>query len=461
MNIEELKTVATAAIELGEKQNADELEVYVSYGKETNINIENGRISGTEQLIDVGLGIRIAFGKKIGTGFTTNLSNEAIKKTVLNVCKTAKKSSDDENWMGLPTKSGTATKEQLFFPSLIEVPTEEVAEIASDILKGCQLEGISDSIIPVFGVSLLAFGSSVIMNTHGLEAVDQASFFVAYLYALALKEGKPGPEEFDVYISRKKVLDSPADFASEIAKRAYALADAKKVKLPKSVPVVFHPFGLSAIAESVFLPSIRADIKQQGNSILMDRLGEELVPRDFEMYDDGTLASCTNSSHYDAEGIARQKTPLFEQGIFKNFVYDYTTAQKDETESTGNARRTDETGVNPGSYANSPKVQTSNFVVKPGREDFDSLISDIKLGLFIGRIQGAHQGSSESGEYTGVVNPGWIIRNGEKAEPVVGLGLAGNILELFNTFEGATASVKSNWDAYLPHVRFSQMRIVS
>ncbi|MFX0066693.1 MAG: metallopeptidase TldD-related protein, partial [Candidatus Hermodarchaeota archaeon] len=71
------------------------------------------------------------------------------------------------------------------------------------------------------------------------------------------------------------------------------------------------------------------------------------------------------------------------------------------------------------------------------------------------------QGSPESGEYTGVINPGWIIRNGEKAEPVVGLGVAGNILELFNAFEGATVSVKSTGDAYLPHVRFSQMRIIS
>ena len=117
MNIEELKTAATNAIELGEKQDADELEAYVSYEKETIINIENGRISGTEQLIDVGLGIRIAFGKKIGTGFTTNLSREALKKTILDVSKTAKKSNDDENWMGLPTKSGTATKEQLFLVS--------------------------------------------------------------------------------------------------------------------------------------------------------------------------------------------------------------------------------------------------------------------------------------------------------------------------------------------------------
>ncbi|MFX0063455.1 MAG: TldD/PmbA family protein, partial [Candidatus Hermodarchaeota archaeon] len=425
MNIEELKTVATMAMELGEKQKADELEVYVNYEKETIINIENGRISGTEQLIDVGLGIRIVFGKKIGTGFTTDFSKDAIKKTVIDVCKTAKNSADDENWMGLPPKSGTATKEQLFFPSLLEVPTEEVAEIASDLLKGCQIEGVSDPIIPVVGVSLLAFGSSVIINTHGLEAVDQASFFVSYLDVLALKEGKPGPDEFDVFISRKKVLDSPADFASDIAKRAYALADAKKVKLPKSVPVVFHPFGLSSIAEFIFLPSIRADIKQQGNSILIDRLGEQLVPADFEMYDDGTLPNCTNSSYYDAEGIAKQKTPLFEKGIFKNFVYDYTTAQKDETESTGNAQRTDETYVNPGSYANSPKVRTSNWVIKPGKEDFDSLISDIKLGLLIGRVQGAHQGSPESGEYTGVINPGWIIRYGEKAEPVVGLGVAG------------------------------------
>ncbi|MFX0093200.1 MAG: TldD/PmbA family protein [Candidatus Hodarchaeota archaeon] len=462
MNIEELKGIATMALEMGEKQNPDEIEVYLGHQTQTNVNIQNGRISGSEHSVDVGLGIRIAFpGKKVGTAFTTNLAKDAIKKTILNVSRTAKKSAVDEEWLGLPTKSGTPPKEKYYFSHLHDIPIEEIAKVAADLIKGCTVEGIKDPIIPILGNSLLAFSNVVTMNSHGIEAVDQASFFVVLIAALAIKEGKPGPYNFDYFVSRDKVLDDPIGFANEIAKEAYNLANAKKVKLPEKVPVVFHPYGLSSLAQFIFLPSIRADVKQQGNSILADRLGEQIVPGDFDMYDDGTLPGCISSSLYDAEGIAKHRTPIFEKGIFRSFIYDHTTAQKDALESTGNAQRSDETGVNPGEYANVPKVSTSNWVVKPGTVDLENLISDIKLGVLVKNVQGAHQGSPESGEYTGVINPGWVIRNGEISEPVVGLGLGGQILELFNNFEGATSSTKTLISAHLPHVRFSQMRIVS
>ncbi len=461
MNIEELKRVATMAMELGEKQNPDEIGLFVGFDKSTNINIENGRISGAEQTVDIGLGCQIAYGRRVAQGFTTNLSREGIEKTITDTAKTAQKSDEDEDWMGMVSDSGTPSTSQFFHPSLLNTEIDELAEISTGLLNGCKVEGIKDPIIPVFGNTILGVSKSVVMNTHGIETTNETSYFFIVLASLAIKEGTPGPMSFDFWFSRKDLHSDPNSFAADVAQEAWDLTRAKKVKLPDTMPVVFHPFALGAIAESIFFPALLADRKQQGNSYLADRIGEELVPKEFGMWDDGTLPKCTKSSYFDIEGIAKRKTPIFENGVFTNFLYDHTTAQKDRTVSTGNAQRSDTTGVNPGSYANPVSVGTNNWVIEPGKGDLDSLISDIKTGLLVKGVQGAHQGSPESGDYTGVVNPGYIIRNGELTEPVVGLGLAGKILELFSNFDGATSTARSIGDGYLPHVRFGNVRVVS
>ncbi len=462
MDSEEVKGIADDAMDLGKKLQPSEMEIYIDEFTATSINIQNGRLSTTESNSDFGLGCRIAFGNHVGVGFTNRIERTAIQKLIENTAKTAKKLPADSEWCGLPTSSGTISTKNLYYPQLLDNSIEDLAEITRDLLTGCRVEGYQEPIIPIIGSTILVGGSTLIVNSHGIKAFNQVSFFYTYIGALAINNGKPGPMHLDLYLSRNKLIPDASAFASKIGSEAVTLASATKAKLSKEVlPVVFHPWALLAISTSIFFPSLKADNKQVGNSFLADRLGEKLVPSELRMYDDGTLPSCTNSSYYDQEGIARQKTPIFEDGIFKNFLYDHTTASKDGTQSTGNATRTDTTGVNPGDYANSPSVGISNWVIEAGKEDLETLISDIKLGILINSIQGAHQGSPESGDYTGVINPGYIIRDGVVAEPVVGLGIAGNILQLYGNFEAASNTPLPFLNSSAPHIKFREMRVIS
>ena len=461
MNLDEIKSLATYAFEQASKFNPSDLEIYLEYDKSVEINIENGSISGSKRNEDTGLGIRAAFGNNVGMGFTTDVSEEEVKKTVEKVVKTAKKSQKNEEWMGLPTKSGKASPQDLYHKTLLDTTVDDLAAVTTSLLESCKIEGVQDPIIPIFGGVGTGIGRAAIINSNGIDISEQTTYAFAYMGALAIRDGKSGPDIFDFELSRRELMQNPDGFAQKLAKLAYDLAAPKKTELPEKIPVILHPFALNSIVSNIFLPAIRADIKQQGNSFLADRLGEELVPKELGIYDDGTIPQCGGSSYYDAEGIAKRRTPIFENGVFSNFLYDHYTAQKDDSESTGNAKRTDMTGVNPGSYASAPRVGHTNWVITEGKYQLDSLMSDIELGLFIRDVQGAHQGSYESGDYTGVANPAWVIRNGELTEPVAGIGLGGNILELFGKFEGATSVARSVGSAWLPHVRFSEMRVVS
>lgn len=468
MDLNDLKYFATLAMDVGEKQKPDEFEVYLQYSDVTEVQIENGRLGQTSQKIDNGMGFRIAYGKQTGLGFTSRLEEEFIIQTIQNTAISAQKSKDNEEWVGLPKKSRQSTNKAFSNQKLLDTPLEDLIEISSDILTSCKVEGVQDPIIPVFGGVDLIGKKTIVMNSHGIDASNEISIFFCFLGALSVKEGKPGPLHLDYRISREEILGDANSFSAEIAKEAYKLALAKKITVPKRIPVVLDPVALSSIGSYVFLPSVKADKKQQGNSFLADRLGEEFFPKDLEMYDDGTRSESPNSSNFDAEGIAKQKTVIFKDGIFQNFLYDSTSAAKDNTQSTGNAQRVDTSGVNPGAYANTPSVGVNNWVVKPGTIELDTLIEDIKYGILINNIQGAHQGAPETGDYTGVINPGYIIENGELTDPVLGLGVAGNVLDTFNNFEGASRTVKpgigfflTTNDSLLPHTRFKEMRIVS
>ena len=464
MNIEEAKQLAGSIMDKIQINtlNPDEYELLLTFDHERNINVENGAITGTDQATSFGVGIRAAFGNKVGMSFTTSPHPSSINTIITDVLETAKKSQPDDKWVGLPTKQGIKHSNALFYPKLIGTSVDEIAEITNTMIASSKVPGVTDPIIPVYGASVLVNGGSILMNSHGIEAIDEFSFFLTYLGMIALVEGKPGPMHLDFYISRDKLISKPEELAQKIAKEAYRLSSAKKVTLPKRLPVVFHPSALSDMASNIFLPSIRGDIKQQGNSILADRLGEELFPSNFNMWDDGTTPECVTSGYFDAEGICKQKTPIFESGIFKNFVYDHTTAIKDETVSTGNASRFDSTGVNPGSYANSPSVKLTNFVLSPGKEEsLDSLTADISKGVYITSIQGAHQGTPETGEFTGVINPGYIIENGELTQPIVGAAISGNVMDLFKSYEEATIERKPLFSALLPWTRFKEIRIIT
>lgn len=466
MDLDDLKYFASLAMDVGEKQKPDEFEVFLQYSDVAEMQIENGRLGQTSQKIDNGMGFRIAYGKQTGMGFTSKLEKEVIIQTIQNAAITAQKSKTNEEWVGLPKKSGKPTNKAFYNQKLLDTPLEDLIEISSDILTSCKVDGVQNPIIPVFGGVRLIGKKTIIMNSHGIDVSNEISIFSCFLGAIAVKEGKPGPMHIDYRISREEILGDANSFSAEIAKEAYKLVVAKKITVPKNIPVVLDPIALSSIGSFVFLPSVRADKKQQGNSFLADRLGEEFLPKDLEMYDDGTRPECPNSSNFDAEGIAKQKTVIFKDGIFRNFLYDSTSATKDNIQSTGNAQRVDTSGINPGAYANTPSVGVNNWVVKPGTAELDSLIKDIKYGILINNIQGAHQGAPETGDYTGVINPGYIIENGELTDPVLGLGIAGNILDLFSNFEGATRTAKpapiiAANDSLLPHALFREMRIIS
>ncbi len=95
--------------------------------------------------------------------------------------------------------------------------------------------------------------------------------------------------------------------------------------------------------------------------------------------------------------------------------------------STGNAVRDMSTG-----HVTSAPL---NISVKPGKGSLRDLISEVDHGYLVWGCQGAHTSNVETGDFSFVASPGFLIERGSVVGCVKGAMLSGNLLSLFSGIE--------------------------
>ena len=75
------------------------------------------------------------------------------------------------------------------------------------------------------------------------------------------------------------------------------------------------------------------------------------------------------SSPFDGEGVPTRRTPVFERGMLRTFLYDTYYARKLGAQTTGNSTGG---GIGP-----------NNFYLEPGTQSLDELIADTPRGVLV------------------------------------------------------------------------------
>jgi PmbA protein len=115
------------------------------------------------------------------------------------------------------------------------------------------------------------------------------------------------------------------------------------------MPVIFTPGGFVVVLLSLHLALDGKNVFL-GASPLRDKLGQQIAHPGFTLIDDPTLDSGPNTSAFDNEGVVRKVTPLVENGILRNFIYDLDTAGRAGQHRTGHGANRSLTNlvINPG-----------------------------------------------------------------------------------------------------------------
>lgn len=167
-------------------------------------------------------------------------------------------------------------------------------------------------------------------------------------------------------------------------------------------------------------------------SLLRGRLGETIGSPALSLVDDGRLPGRMGSSLVDGEGVPTGRTTLLDRGRVASFLYDLRHARLSGRSSTGNAAR----GV-----GTLPDVGTNNLFLLPGSERPQDLLRSAEGGLFVTELLGLHTLDTVSGEFSLGIK-GAVLRDGIPCEPVAGVTVAGNLLELLAQVEALGSDLR-------------------
>lgn len=406
--------------------HVDEAEIYFTCEVSNRLIFKKGKFDVYEWNKTAGYGVKVIKNKKMGFAFSNTLDENVLLRAI----KVSEINEKDEN-VSLPEKQGYGDFKQLYDEDISHLDLKEALEFAEELIGACRDQGVTPTLA---GISW-STGEERIMNSHGVRAEGKETYSSCYLTAMAKETATATASDH----AASRYLD--IDFAS-VGENAARLArdslGAKKID-SGTYSVSLKPNAAAELFEEVLSPSFSGENVVPGRSFLAGRVGEELFADSLAIVDDGRLKKGLNSSAFDSEGVATQKTWLIKNGVLKGFLYDTYYANMAGVKSTGNAYRS--------SHSTLPGIGISNLVVTGGGglEERD---------LVVHGLMGTHTANTVSGDFSVETRNAFY-----RGMPVKKLLIAGNIFYLLRNITGYGKDYKQVSSVLTPSIEFSDVKV--
>jgi PmbA protein len=423
----DIRALVERGVRRAEVLGATEAEVYAV--REETLTVR-GNVRGVESIEGgetVHIYMRIAVGKRFSVQGGLVSRAEDVDSIAESAVKIARLSPEDPNWVSLPKKLGSTPVFDVVDSAVKSLEPERFVDIVKRALEmpreldrrafateasasaAVIAKAIGNSYQPPVSCELTSFSFSV-----DVKAVEEGfeSGFYSYYSAPTLKEFRL--ENIVVYTTR---------IAVDTLKAKRVETGAYRVLL---MPRVF-----SSILGTLLVPAVRADVVQKKRSPLAGKLFSQVLSEQLTVIDDGAVPNMPGSAPFDDEGVATRRKAVFDRGILRTYLYDTYTANIDNRESTGNARRVGASNTYP---------DATNILVLPGTSSLDSLVKDMGRGIVVHGTIGEWLSNPVSGYLNATVTHGFLVEGGEVKQAVKGVVIAGDAYKLLK--EGLVALSK-------------------
>jgi PmbA protein len=292
------------------------------------------------------------------------------------------------------------------------------------------------------------YGETVIANSVGLRKRFSRATLQLSATGLVVNDGL-------VWISEYENLSSGSPpsiglLADRIEERAI-LARSRARLATGTYPVIFMP---TAVPDLLYPLLVGVNGKQfeKGVSPLIDKVGQKLLDERITIADNGLRDFGTASGPFDAEGVPRRRTALFDCGAFTGFLFDLATAAACRTRSTGSASR---------DYTSQPQPGISNIELLPGDARFENVLAGVGEGLLVYDCIGGGQSNVLAGDVAINVSSGFRIGNGKLTGRVKDTMIAGNVYEIFKSVAVVGDAVRDLGSCYVPFLMFSGLKVAT
>ncbi|MEQ5122748.1 metalloprotease PmbA [Morganella morganii] len=402
-----LEQAVSQALSIAQK-GCDSAEVAVSRTTGMSVSTRMGEVENVEFNSDGALGITVYHNQRKGSASSTDLSDEAIARTVQAAIDIAKYTSEDPC-------SGPADRDLLAFeaPDLqLFYPSEVSADQAIDYAANAEKAALSADprITNTEGGSFNShYGIRVFGNTLGMLQSYCSSRHSMSACVIAEENGDM-ERDYAYTIARKlDDLKSAQWVGEECARRTLSRLAPRKLATQKA-PVIFAP----EVATGLFghlVGAISGTSVYRKSTFLLDSLGKQILPDWLTIRELPHVIGGLASTPFDSEGVRTEDRLIIENGVLNNWLMTTYAARKLGLKSTGHAG-----GIH-------------NWHIAGQGLGFDDMLREMGTGLVVTELMG--QGvSGITGDYSRGAFGFWV-ENGEIQYPVSEITIAGNLKDMW------------------------------
>lgn len=273
---------------------------------------------------------------------------------------------------------------------------------------------------------------TVLENSYGLKLKNKRNYFVVFA-DIVVKDGDVKKNAYAFVVDNDMSKLNIDEIAREGVDKALAKLGGQPCKSGK-YPVIFNP-EVTANFLNFFVQNAIAEEVQKHSSVFEGKLNQPVASKCVTITEMPLRNDYTGTS-FDDEGVATYNKPIINKGVLSTYAYNLSTALVDGVQSTGNAQRTAGGKIGTG---------FNTLVLKPGNTREEHMIGSIGEGLYITSVQGLHAGMNPNSGNFSLQAEGFAIHNGEKAEPIALITIAGNLFEMFRDVKAVASNSKLNY----------------
>jgi PmbA protein len=418
------KSIAESLIERGIAAGATAADALYVGERSSGVQVRLGEIDSVSRSEGEEMGLRLFVGQRSATVASSDLSNEALGQ-LIGRCLAMAKEAPEDPFAGLAPCDLLHRGDLPFLDG--DDPVEpDPADLRARALEAERaalgVEGVTNS----SGAGASASASTIALATSGGFSGAYRTTGHGCSAAVIAGDGATMQRDHAWHSAHHLAdLEGAADIGRRAGERAVARLNPGRPK-PGKYPVLFDP-RVSSTLLGHFAGAISGASIARKTSFLQEKLGEPVFARGVTIVDDPLRARGLRSRPFDGEGVRVSRQELVSNGMLNSWIAESASARQLGIAPTGHAAR----GV-----GGSPSASPSNLYLLPGSRSREELLADLPEAVLIIELIG--QGVNPvTGDYSrGAV--GFMVRNGEIAEPVSEMTIASNLIDMFAALEAAS-----------------------
>ncbi len=393
----------------------------------SQVRYSNNKINTIQQWVSQDIGILAVLGKKVGVTTLKKFDRKSVDETMKHLVHFTKSTRENTEYMGI-------AQGPFIYKHIHDTYDKKIAEV--DMVK------------------IVEEGITTCQEAGALRTAGELETSQSHVRLLTSGDIDATEEGTAIHFSMRGLIDK--DASGHVTATGRTLKDFNYLEAARQAGTIAtmaqHPKHISAGKYQVlFAPLAFADLLQTaaeaasifsveaGLSYFAQMLGKKCASKEVTFVDDATIPGGLGSSTFDSEGVPSKRTAIIENGIFKQYLHNTSTAKRYKTETTANA----------GILTPEPR----NVILEAGDYSYNELLHSIKKGLLITNIWYTRFQDNSTGQFSTIPRDGmFYIKNGAIQYPVKGIRISDTMPNILKNISkvGDTKQQIHSWETEIP-----------